>query len=206
MNKTSPHRAHPWHGISAGAKAPEIVNTYIEIVPTDTLKYEMDKESGILKVDRPQLFSNVSPSLYGFIPQTFCGDEVGRFCMLKTGKSGIHGDGDPMDICVLSEKTFTHGDVLVRAVPIGGFRMIDKNQADDKIIAVLFGDSIYGGWKSMSDCPASLIDRLKHYFLTYKLQPGSQQNVVEIADVYDREEAHEVIRCSIHDYQQSYER
>ena len=201
MEPSSLHRAHPWHGVSAGDSAPDTVNTYIEIVQTDTLKYELDKSSGILKVDRPQLFSNVCPSLYGFIPQTYCGQEVGNFCMSKTGKTGIVGDGDPMDICVLSEKTFTHGDILLRAVPIGGLRMIDKNQADDKIIAVLDGDSIYGEWRKIKDCPASLIDRLKHYFLTYKLQPGSPQNVVEIADVYDRDEAHEVIRCSLKDYQ-----
>jgi inorganic pyrophosphatase len=198
------YRAHPWHGISAGKEAPEIVNTYIEIVPTDTLKYEMDKETGILKVDRPQRFSNVSPALYGFIPETYCGDEVGKFCMTKTGRSGIVGDGDPMDICVFSEKSFTHGDILLTAVPIGGLRMIDKNQADDKIIAVLEGDSVYGNWKEIKDCPPSLIDRLKHYFLTYKLQPGDSKNVVEIAHVYDRNEAHEVIRCSMKDYQHQF--
>ena len=110
------------------------------------------------------------------------------------------GDGDPMDICVFSEKSFTHGDILFQAVPIGGLRMIDKNQADDKIIAVLEGDSVYGEWREIKDCPASLIDRLKHYFLTYKLQPGDPQNVVEIADIYDRGEAHEMILCSLNDY------
>ena len=99
MQNQSLYKSHPWHGISAGENFPDVLTAFIEIVPADTVKYEIDKASGWLKVDRPQLFSNVVPALYGFIPQTLCGSEVGAFCMLKTGMTDIKGDGDPIDIC-----------------------------------------------------------------------------------------------------------
>ena len=155
-------RAHPWHGVAIGQNAPAVITTYIEVVPSDTVKYELDKATGILKVDRPQKFSNVCPTLYGLIPRTFCGEQVGRFCAEKSGRSGIKGDGDPLDICVLTEKTIPHGDLLLQAIPIGGLRMIDKNEADDKIIAVMQDDAVYGSWREMSDCPSVLVDRLRH--------------------------------------------
>lgn len=98
-------RPHPWHGISVGDEAPEKVTAFIEIVPTDPVKYELDKTTGYLKIDRPQKFSNVYPSLYGFIPQTFCAEENAAFCAAKTKRDGIIGDGDPLDICVLSRRT-----------------------------------------------------------------------------------------------------
>ena len=135
-------RAHPWHGVSIGPEAPEVVTAYIEIVPSDTVKYELDKPTGHLKVDRPQKFSNVYPTLYGLIPQTYCGDEIAEYCMEKASLRGIVGDGDPLDICVLAEKFITHGDVLLPVTPIGGLRMIDGNEADDKIIAVARGDAM----------------------------------------------------------------
>ena len=88
------YRFHPWHGVETGANAPEIVTAYIEITPSDTVKYEIDKASGILKVDRPQLYSNVVPALYGFIPQTYCKEEIASLCMHKTKRVGMDGDGD----------------------------------------------------------------------------------------------------------------
>src|SRR5205807_2109798 len=121
-------QAHPWHGVALGSDAPGILNAYIELVPSDTVKYELDKASGHLRVDRPQRFSSLCPTLYGFIPQTYCGDAVGELCCERVGIEGIKGDGDPMDICVLTEKAFTHGDFFVRARPIGGLRMIDGQE------------------------------------------------------------------------------
>lgn len=194
-------QAHPWHGVSPGEHAPEHLTCYIEIVPTDAVKYEIDKASGLLKVDRPQRFSNVVPCLYGFIPKSFCDVKVGQRCGERLGRTGIVGDGDPMDVCVLTEKPIGHGNILVEATPIGGLRMIDGTQADDKIIAVLKGDSVYGGWKDLSDMPKVLLDRLRHYFLTYKQAPDAESAPVEIAEVYDRAEAMETIRCSFDDYQ-----
>ena len=194
-------RAHPWHGVSMGKDAPRVVTTYIEIVPTDTVKYEMDKLTGILRMDRPQQYSNVCPSLYGFIPRTLCAERVGALCSERTGRPGIHGDGDPMDVCVLTEKEISHGDILVQAVPIGGLRMIDGNEADDKIIAVLSGDAVFGSIKDIAECPAPLVDRLRHYFLTYKQGPDRAAHAVEITHVYGRDEAHDVIRTSAQDYE-----
>ena len=194
------YKPHPWHGVPIGVDAPLVVTAFIEIVPTDTVKYEIDKQSGYLKVDRPQQFSNVSPSLYGMVPQTYCGEQVAALCMASTGQAGIVGDGDPLDICVLTEKAIGHGDILVQAVPIGGLRMVDHDEADDKIIAVMKGDLVYGGWRDIDDCPAAVLDRLRHYFLTYKEAPDADRRGVEIAEVYGREAAHAVIRASRADY------
>ena len=194
-------QAHPWHGVSPGAEAPRRVNAYIEIVPTDAVKYELDKLSGHLHVDRPQRFSSMCPSLYGLIPQTFCGEEVARLCAERTGATDIKGDGDPLDICVLTEKTFAQGNFFLKAKPIGGLRMIDGKQADDKIIAVLEADLAYGHVEDIDECPKALIDRLQHYFLSYKQLPADAPRRVEIAGVYDRAEALDVIARSMRDYQ-----
>ncbi|MBA4409590.1 MAG: inorganic pyrophosphatase [Bacteroidota bacterium] len=198
------YKSHPWHGVFIGKEAPENVTAFIEVVPTDTVKYEIDKECGYLRLDRPQKYSNVVPALYGFIPQTFCGDEVGNYCMAKTGKTEIKGDGDPIDICVLTEKTIAHGDILVDARPIGGFRMIDGNEADDKIIAVLTNDVVYSEYKDLTDLPDIVVERLKHYFLTYKDMPGKISHT-EITHTYSANEALEVIQCSINDYHQRFD-
>lgn len=198
MMQTS--KSHPWHGISPGVNAPEIVTAFIEIVPADTVKYEIDKASGYLKIDRPQKYSNITPSLYGFIPQTFCGERIADYAAKRSGKNIVKGDGDPLDICVLCEHQITHGDIILPVIPIGGFRMIDKGEADDKIIAVMKGDEIYEQWKDISQCPVSVINRLKHYFLTYKNIPGDAVREVEIANVYGKEEALEVIRRAMQDY------
>jgi inorganic pyrophosphatase len=197
-------QSHPWHGVSIGKDAPRRVTAYIEIVPTDTVKYELDKRTGILRADRPQKYSNVCPSLYGFIPQTLCAEHVGALCGERTGRSGIVGDNDPMDICVLTEKPISHGAILVPAIPIGGLRMIDGNEADDKILAVLEGDGVYGAYQDIGDCPPALVDRLRHYFLTYKQAPDRGARIVEITHVYGRDEAHEVIARSYADYQAHY--
>ena len=203
--KASNFKAHPWHGISPGQDAPKIVTCFIEIVPTDTVKYEIDKETGYLKIDRPQKYSNHCPVLYGFIPQSFCGEKIGEYCAKKNNsKQTIIGDGDPLDICVLTEKTIPHGDILVQAIPIGGLRMIDANQADDKIIAVLKNDAVYGQITDISNLPSALIDRLKHYFLTYKQLPDALEKKVEISSVYNADEAREIIKLSFEDYQLSF--
>ena len=195
--------SHPWHGIELGEKSPAIVNAYIEIIPSDAIKYEIDKASGHIMVDRPQKLSNHMPCLYGFIPKTFCDTKVAEFCREKTGKNDIDGDQDPLDICVLSERTFNHGNILCEAKVIGGFRMIDGGEADDKIIAVLKGDQAYGEFNDISEMPKMVIDRVRHFFLTYKDLDGSAKNV-EISHVYGRDEAFEVIKRSSEDYQSKY--
>lgn len=195
----NPFKSHPWHGVPIGDQAPAVVTAFIEITPSDTVKYEIDKASGLLKVDRPQLFSNVVPALYGFIPQTYCKDEIARLCMEQTGMTGIEGDGDPLDILVLTEHRIVRGDILVQAIPIGGLKMIDDHQADDKIIAVLQKDAMYAHIEDIFQLPDAILQRLKHYFLTYKLYPNKAQPV-EIPNIYGREEAMKVIEASRKDY------
>src|SRR5262245_28178315 len=181
-------QAHPWHGIDPGAKAPERVTAYIEILPTDTVKYELDKPSGLLRVDRPQRFSSLCPTLYGFVPGTYCGPQVGARCAERTGRTGIVGDGDPLDICVFSERAIQRNAILLEAIPFGGLRMIDGNQADDKILAVIVGDAVYGEIASVDALPRALLDRLRHYFLSYKQIPGEGVvKQVEIAEIYGRD-------------------
>lgn len=182
-------RAHPWHWVDIGEDAPEIVNAYIEMVPTDTVKYELDKASGLMKVDRPQRFSSMPPMLYGFIPRTYSGERSAEYCNKKTGRTDIVGDSDPVDICVLTERPITKSNILVPAAVIGGFRMIDNNEADDKIVAYLRGDIVFEKLEDITDVPKPLIERLLHYFLTYKDIPGSKRHRTEITGIYNREEA-----------------
>lgn len=198
------YKSHPWHGVDIGERAPEIITCFIEMVPTDTVKYEVDKISGYLRIDRPQKYSNVVPALYGFIPQTFSGERVAELSREKTENKSINGDGDPIDICILTEKEIAHGDILVRARPIGGFRMLDGNEADDKIIAVLNNDAVYGEYKDISDCPENVVERLKHYFLTYKDLPGNKSNC-EITHTFDIHEAHDLIKRSMEDYHHKFD-
>ena len=198
------YKSHPWHGVDIGKEAPEIITCFIEMVPTDTLKYEVYKETGYLKIDRPQKYSNTVPALYGFIPQTYSGERVAELSRERTGNQQIVGDADPIDICVLTEKEITHGDILVRARPIGGFRMIDNNQADDKLIAVMHNDALYEDYMEISDLPEKVVNRLRHYFLTYKDLPGNPADV-EITHVYGRKEALDLISRSREDYTTRFE-
>lgn len=195
--------AHPWHGINAGENQPDIINAFIEIIPSDAIKYEVDKDSGYIMVDRPQKFSNHMPCLYGFVPQTYCDKEVAAFCAEKTGKNDIVGDGDPLDICVVTERAVGRGNILAESIPVGGFRMIDGGEADDKIVAVLKGDQAYGHITDITDLPQMVVDRIKHFFLTYKDLGGNAKNV-EITHTYGSAEAKEVIKRSINDYKANY--
>lgn len=128
--------------------------------------------------------------------------------VVKNNRSGIAGDGDPLDICILTEKPILRGDILVTAKPIGGIRAIDGNEADDKIIAVLTGDLIYEHIQDIKDCPENLLDRLKHYFLTYKESADElctqKKRRMEITHIYDKQEASEVIRLAEADYDDLY--
>jgi len=195
---------HPWHGISAGGKAPSEVTAFIEMLPTDTVKYEVDKESGYIRLDRPQKFSNHCPSLYGFVPRTYCGERTAEFCMQKSLRKDLKGDGDPLDICVITFSHISHGNIILPVIPIGGMRMIDKQEADDKIIAVLKGDTIFGHMTDIHHCPGELIDKLKHYFLTYKVMPDEENRPVEVIAVYNAEEARQVIKKAMQDYEDNF--
>ena len=173
---------------------PRIVNAYIEITPFDLMKYEVDKASGYLRVDRPQRTSSQPPSLYGFIPQTYCGERVRR---LAPGCE--RGDGDPLDICVISERPINHSEVLLRARVVGGLKIVDRGEADDKIIAVLEGDYVWGEAQEIDDLPPTLLERIEHYFSTYKLVPGEPPNI-SVAGRYGYESAAQVISAAMADY------
>ena len=192
-------KSHPWHGVGPGEGAPEVITAFIEIVPTDTIKYEIDKASGYLKIDRPQKFSNIVPSLYGFIPQTYCGQGIADLAQKTCNKTVEKGDGDPLDICVLTSHAIAHGDILLQARPIGGFCLLDKGEADDKIIAVLMGDPVYDAYRNIDELPKGILAKLRHYFLTYKNLPSEPSNC-EIGLEYGFEQAQAVIIEAMNDY------
>lgn len=191
-------RPHPWHGLEPGRRPPDLLCAYIEITPFDAVKFEIDKESGYLRVDRPQRTSSLPPTLYGFVPRTYCGPRVAAL-----SRGADKGDGDPLDICVLSERAISRAEVLIDARVVGGMRMIDHGAADDKILAVLEGDGIWGRAQKIADIPDELVERLWHYFATYKLKPG-EVSAAEVRDVYDVERAREVVQAAIDDYRDTF--
>lgn len=191
-------RPHPWHGLQTGPKPPGIVHAYIEITPFDLVKYELDKETGYLRVDRPQRGSSAPPTLYGIIPRTYCGQRVGALT-----EAAERGDGDPLDICVVSERHISRAEVVLDARVVGGIQMIDNDEADDKIIAILEKDNLWADVSDIDGLPGILVERLRHYFSTYKMVPG-RESPVTIAQTYDRAHACEVIEAAIADYAEEY--
>ena len=187
-------RPHPWHGLEPGADPPRRVNAYIEITPFDLIKYEVDKVTGYLMVDRPQRTSSQPPALYGFIPRSYCGQSVAALC-----PGAERADGDPLDICVLSERAISRTEIIVPARVVGGIQLLDRGEADDKIIAVLEGDLVWSDAHDLADLPGILVERLQHYFGTYKLVPGKDLQI-EVKDVYGAEHAAEVVNASLEDY------
>ena len=191
-------RPHPWHGLEPGTDPPRLVHAYIELTPFDLVKYEIDKTTGYLRVDRPQRSSSLPPTLYGFIPQTFCGERVRALC-----PAAERGDGDPLDVCVLCERPFNRSEVILNARVVGGLQMVDQGEADDKIVAVLEGDHLWEEAEDISAIPKILVERLRHYFMTYKLVPG-QESSTSIEQVYGFEHARRVVTASIEDYADEY--
>jgi inorganic pyrophosphatase len=164
------------------------------MTPFDHIKYEVDKTTGYLHVDRPQRTSSLSPSLYGFIPRTYCGENVRAL-----SPEAIRGDGDPLDICVISERPINRSEIFLNAVVVGVLQMLDNMEADDKIIAVLENDHIYGHIRTIEELPGAIVERLKHYFSTYKmikdLKPG-----IKIIDTFGASKAKEIVNAAIEDY------
>ena len=188
-------RPHPWHGLTSGPEPPSLVHVFVEITPFDLIKYEVDKASGYLKVDRPQRTSSLPPAIYGFIPQTYAGDAVAS--LMPASKSGDH---DPLDICVISERPISRAEVLLQARVVGGLPMLDAGEADDKIVSVLKDDPAFGGVRDIEEVPRPLIDRLVHYFSTYKLGLDLVPRV-SVGTPYGRSHAEAVIAAALQDYQ-----
>jgi inorganic pyrophosphatase len=192
-------RPHPWHGLDIGPHAPRVVTAYIEITPFDSVKYELDKATGYLRVDRPQRGSAQPPALYGFVPRTYCGSRTAKL----TNGAANRGDGDPLDICVLSERPITRSDLILSATVVGGLQMIDQGEADDKVVAVLENDLVWGDCREIDELPNMLVERLAHYFSTYKLVPNSDSRA-NVARTYGFDHAAEVIKAAMADYAEEY--
>ena len=173
---------HPWHGATFGDEAPEIVNALIEISQGSKLKYEIDKKTGLLKLDRVIYSSFHYPVNYGFIPQTL-------------GK-----DGDPLDILVMCSEPI-QPLCLVKALVIGNMQMIDSDLIDDKIIAVAINDPTVNYIKSLNEVPPHIFKVLKNYFEQYKVLENKK---VEINDFQEKEKAFEIINESIEFYKETY--
>ncbi len=183
-----PTTSHPWHGISTFL-AGDIVQFYIEATPFETLKYELDKPTGLLSIDRP-LHSALPPYAYGFIPRTYCGEGVNAL-----NPNSKTGDDDPLDAFLISEVPLTRSGVLARGRVVGGIPMVDDGEADDKLILVLKDDPAWGGAREVDELPAGIIDRIRHYLVTYK--PGS---TVDLGETYGSEHGMAVLKASVTDY------
>ena len=177
-------KENPFHSVHYGNEAPEIVRGIIEIPSGSKAKYELDKETGLLSLDRV-LFSSVHyPANYGFIPQTFC------------------EDGDPLDILVLSQISLVPL-CIVEAQVIGAMRMIDQGQNDDKIIAVALGDMSVQHFTDISELPKHLLLELRRFFKDYK---KLEKKEVQVEEFFERKVALEIVNDSIKLYQKTYPR
>lgn len=191
-------RPHPWHGLPVGPEPPALVSVFVEITPFDHVKYEIDKHSGYLRVDRPLYTSSRPPTVYGFVPRTLSADAV-RDLM----PGAMVGDGDPLDVCVVSTHPVMHPEVLLSARVVGGIPMLDSAEADDKIIAVLVGDAAWGKVRDVAELPEPIVDQLVHYFATYK-QLRNPTGEVIIGDIYGRDRAEAVVAAAMADYVAAY--
>lgn len=175
---------HPWHEVELGDHPPEIVNAVIEIPKGSKAKYELDKKSGLIKLDRI-LFSSVHyPSNYGFIPQTFC------------------DDNDPLDILVLGQEAVPPLCIM-RAKPIGVMKMMDQGEADDKIIAVNVDDPEYSHYTSMDQLPPHRMKEVKRFFEEYK---SLENKTVKVENFLNQAEAFKVIKEAIDFYKKTYKK
>jgi len=158
----------------------------------------IDKVTGYMRVDRPQRTSSLPPSLYGFVPRTYCAERVA-----KLSDDAERGDGDPLDICVVSERPVSRSEVILNAKVIGVIQCIDDEDADDKIIGVLENDPFWSYAEDLSDIPDVLVQRLRHYFSTYKNLPRKPSRM-DIRQIAGRDRAMAVVKAAMDDYQEYY--
>src|SRR5688572_25986635 len=172
------HVLHPWHGADYGKQSPVIVYALIEIPEGSRTKYEIDKPTGLLKLDRVIYSSFHYPVNYGFIPKT------------------LGEDGDPLDILVLCSESI-QPLCLVEALVIGNMQMTDNGETDDKIIAVAAKDPGVNHLKNVKELPAHFFSVLKNYFEQYKVLENKK---VQIDEFQDKETAYTVIQSAIELY------
>jgi inorganic pyrophosphatase len=188
-------RPHPWHGLEVGPEPPQILNACIEITPFDLVKYEVDKVSGIS--------AWIGPNAPRHSTRPCTASSRARTATNVSGSLPRGRNGDPLDICLLSERAITRNEIIVPCRVIGGLQMIDRGEADDKIVGVLEDDYVWGAARDVSDVPSVLVERLQHYFLTYKLVPGRRAQV-RVAGVYGRHHALQVVRAAMADYEAAF--
>lgn len=169
---------NPWHHVHPGENSPKLVNGIIEIPKGTRAKYELDKESGLIKLDRVLYSSVYYPANYGFIPQTYCEDK------------------DPLDILIFSQITIVPL-CIVEAKPIGVMRMLDNGEADDKIIAVAAGDPSVNHVEDITSLPKYYISEMRNFFEDYK---KLENKSVVVEDFLNREMAEQIIAESIELY------
>lgn len=169
---------NPWHHVSPGDHIPEFVNGIIEIPKGSRAKYELDKKSGLLRLDRVLYSSVYYPANYGFIPQSY-GD-----------------DNDPLDILILSQIDFTPL-CIVNAKVVGVMQMIDQGEADDKIIAVAADDVSVNYVNDIDQLPPHFTKELRHFFEEYKTLENKK---VIVEEFQDKEVAQKIVAQSFEDY------
>ncbi len=173
---------HPWHDVSYGKEAPKMVTAIIEVPKGSKSKYELDKDSGLIRLDRILFSSVVYPANYGFIPQTYCEDR------------------DPLDILVLSQEPAIPL-CLMRAKPIGVMKMLDQGERDDKIIAVHVDDPEYAHYNSIADLPPHRMREVKRFFEDYK---ALEEKTVKVKNFLGAKEAFQIINDSITMYKKKF--
>ena len=173
---------HPWHDVDLGDKFPHVIPVVIEVPKGSKVKYELDKKSGLINVDRILFSSVVYPANYGFIPRTYCGDH------------------DPLDVLVLGqEPIFPLSIMMVK--PIGVMKMIDQGEEDDKVIAVHAHDPEYNHYESIKQLPPHRLKEVRRFFEDYKVL---EQKAVVVEDFFDRDRAFEIINESIALYKKTF--
>ncbi len=171
-----------WHDISPARVTPDDFISVIEISKGSKNKYELDKETGHIILDRILYTSTHYPANYGLIPRTYA------------------DDGDPLDVLVLSSESI-HPMSLVRCYPIGVMTMLDQGKLDDKIIGVPFGDPTYNGYTDISELPVHIFDEMRHFFSVYK---SLEEKDTVVDEVRGREAAREVILKALDSYVEKY--
>ena len=198
------YKSHPWHGVFIGKDAPENVTAFIEVVPTDTVKYEIDKENGTFALTVLKNIRTWFLPYMDLFPRLTVASRLEDSVWKKQEKPESGETATQLIFACLPKKLLHTAIFWLMPAQLAGFRMIDGNEADDKIIAVLTNDVVYSEYKDLSDLPDIVVERLKHYFLTYKDMPGKASHT-EITHIYGVSEALEVIKCSISDYHQRFD-
>ncbi len=170
------------------------------MTPFDYIKYEVHKVTGYLYVDRPQRTSALPPTLYGLIPRTYCDARV-----KSLSENAKRGDGDPLDICVVSERPIDRSEILLNAVVVGVIQLLDHEEADDKIVAILENDLIYGHIRDIDELPKVLVERMQHYFKTYKMIPG-EEPAIKLLGTSGVKKAKKIVEAAMEDYNDAFGR